>query len=209
VEKVKHYLIVHGTKYQEASFKCNYTNCGLVFDSRKDCDAHKKAQGHIRKRRKWEELTEKEKALRQKRRVKVQEKNERNAKYLKSLQLEGSSSSSEGEEEDIESSTENDVYGLDERCESVESEKDLAGAKKRKEKQRAKLSTSKQLIPNGSVIEVWFDDRKRYFKGTVVDYDPIEGYQLQWGNRRLEYVGILLEKDMTRDIENKDRWNYF
>jgi hypothetical protein len=73
-------------------------------------------------------------------------------------------------------------------------------------------SINEEIIPKGTIIEVWFEGDKynRYIKGKVGDLinRTKHIYQMEWFNHQKEEVR-LSPNDQTLDITNKDRWHYY
>jgi hypothetical protein len=224
-EKKKHYRIVHDENFKPTSFRCNFADCGLEFPTATALRSHKESQKppHIKRRRKVNELSEKERIAREKRRVKAKANKEAKAKALKSLGAEPARKRdrpSKKKQAETESSSDGSDSESDEEIEDSEIDEessqdggDLSEIKppirtNTKSKRTRENPVARQLVPNGSLIQVWFQDKKRYFKGTIVGYDKNSGlHKIRWQNNRREDVDLRVE-NMTDDVKNLDRWNY-
>jgi hypothetical protein len=93
--------------------------------------------------------------------------------------------------------------------------KKRARKEKKRQKERDQEKTGKKKIVHknagiaiGTVVSVWFADKKKYFVGKITERDDYEedSYKIVWGNGKSEYA-VLDEKDNTKDTSNSDRWN--
>jgi hypothetical protein len=88
-----------------------------------------------------------------------------------------------------------------EKKEKERLEKEKAGsAKSSNEKQQHELTIGKRVL-------VWFGDKRKDFRGTIVDILGEEKYEVEWDNKsQKNEVVELRARNMTREKTNEDRW---
>jgi len=68
----------------------------------------------------------------------------------------------------------------------------------------------KDTIQEGDLVQIWFDENKRYYRGTIVSYDPtkeIDNTEVRWGNNKTEIVSLNI-KNLNNDPDDDERWNF-
>jgi hypothetical protein len=88
-----------------------------------------------------------------------------------------------------------------------EREKQEEGEEREAGEEQEKQELVYAEVPLGSNVRVWFQDKKKYYKGTVSEYNDKMGYKVQYRNHTFDYVH-LQSRDNTLDALNSDRWNY-
>jgi len=68
-----------------------------------------------------------------------------------------------------------------------------------------KTTGEESKIQEGAKVMVWFEDKKRYYRGIVVEVAENHDYLIEWGNHRKEWVNLRPE-DCTHEITNTNRW---
>jgi hypothetical protein len=62
-------------------------------------------------------------------------------------------------------------------------------------------------------VKVWFSDKKKYFIGSIWDYEGDDSFSIMWGNHHKEIVPLVkdhLYLDCTSDdaLHDNDRWSF-
>jgi hypothetical protein len=83
-------------------------------------------------------------------------------------------------------------------------------ASQQKEEERETKSPEREL-QQGSRVRVWFEDKKKNFKGTIRKKleNERDEYEIDWDDKTQEREIVELRKDnMTKEKSNEDRWSF-